>query len=124
MGAFNIVLSILLLAAAVFLIIAILMQSGKSKGVGSAITGGSSETYFGKNKGKSKEKKLALLTTIVAIIFVFLAIVVFVAQEAPDDATPHEHTDITSGSSGSNASTVDSSTVASKTDSPVSNDKK
>ena len=51
MGPLNIVLAILLFASAIFLIIAVLIQSGKSKGVSGAIAGGTSETYFGKNKG-------------------------------------------------------------------------
>ena len=64
----DIILGVILLVAALFLIVAVLLQSGKSKGVG-AISGNSSETYFGKNKGKSIDKKLAVLTTIVAYIY-------------------------------------------------------
>ena len=78
----NIVLSILLLLSAVFLVIAVLMQSGKDKGMG-AIGGGSSETYFGKNKGKSSDKKLSLITTIVAIVFAVIALFTFIIQDAP-----------------------------------------
>ena len=81
MTVLNIILAILLFLAAIFLIVAVLLQSGKSKGVSGAITGGSSETYFGKNKGKSYEKKLSLITTIVAIVFVVLALVAYVTQD-------------------------------------------
>lgn len=79
----DIILGVVLLVAAIFLIIAVLLQSGKSKGVG-AISGSSSETYFGKNKGKSLDKKLAFLTTIVSIIFIVVVLVVYVSQPYVD----------------------------------------
>ena len=85
MTALNIVLAILLFLAAIFLIVAVLIQSGKDKGVSGAITGGSSETYYGRNKGKSKDKKLSLITTIVAIVFVLLAIVAYITQPYTDE---------------------------------------
>ena len=110
MSALNIVLAVLLFVSAIFLIVAVLMQSGKSKGVG-AISGGSSETYFGKNKGKSKDKKLALLTTIVAIVFVVLAILAFVLQEVPPEASTGSNG--SSSVSSSKVDTVDSSSAAS-----------
>ena len=64
----NIFLGILLLLSALFLIAAVLLQNGKSKGTG-VVTGGA-ETFFGKNKGKSIDKKLSILTAIVAVVFV------------------------------------------------------
>ena len=85
MTALNIVLAILLFLAAIFLIVAVLIQSGKDKGVSGAITGGSSETYYGRNKGKSKDKKLSLITTIVAFVFILLAIVAYITQPYTDE---------------------------------------
>ena len=78
----NIFLGILLLLSALFLIVAVLLQNGKSKGTG-VVTGGA-ETFFGKNKGKAIDKKLSMLTTIVAIVFVLLVIIVFVSQDYED----------------------------------------
>ena len=78
-GTFNLIVGIVLLVAALFLIIAVLIQSGKSKGAG-AVTGGSSETYFGKNKGKGIDKKLAILTGIVAVIFVLVVLFAYISQ--------------------------------------------
>jgi len=89
----NIFLGILLLLAALFLIVAVLLQNGKSKGTG-VITGGA-ETFFGKNKGKSIDKKLSMLTAIVAVVFVLLVIIVFVSQDYTDifgGDTDHNHT--------------------------------
>ena len=85
MTALNIVLAILLFLSAIFLIVAVLIQSGKDKGVSGAITGGASETYYGRNKGKSRDKKLSLITTIVAIVFVLLAIVAYITQPYTDE---------------------------------------
>ncbi|MBR2025365.1 MAG: preprotein translocase subunit SecG [Clostridia bacterium] len=78
----NIFLGILLLLAALFLIVAVLLQNGKSKGTG-VVTGGA-ETFFGKTKGKALDKKLSILTTVVAIVFVVLVIIVFVSQDYED----------------------------------------
>lgn len=97
----TIFLSILLFAAAIFLIVAVLLQSGKSKGVSGAITGGSSDTYFGKNKGKSFDKKLSMITTIVAIVFVVLAIVVYVTQDYKAFENPFQNTNTTSSTGSS-----------------------
>lgn len=102
----QLILGILLFVSAIFLIVAVLMQTGKSKGVGSAISGGSSETYFGKNKSKSRDKKLALLTTIVAIIFVVFALLSFIIQ-------PYEDLDAVSTTTTTTASTSGSSTSGS-----------
>lgn len=80
----DIILGVLLIVAAVFLIVAVLIQSGKSKGVSGTISGGSSETYFGKNKSKSLDKKLSILTTVVAIVFMVVVLVVYVSQPYTD----------------------------------------
>jgi preprotein translocase subunit SecG len=58
-----IALDILLLLVSVVLIAAILMQPGKSAGLSGAITGGA-ETFFGRNKAKSYEGKLVLITKV------------------------------------------------------------
>ena len=68
----NIFLGILLLLAALFLIVAVLLQNGKSKGTG-VVTGGA-ETFFGKNKGKSIEAKMKKWTWICLAILAVLSI--------------------------------------------------
>ncbi len=75
-------LGIILILASVFLIFAVLMQSGKAKKLSGTIAGGS-ETFFGKQKGKAIDKLLSKLTTIVAVCFVVLVVVVYVAQDKP-----------------------------------------
>ncbi len=66
----------ILLACALFLIVAVLLQDSQ-KGLSGAIAGGS-DTYYGKNKGKSKQKKLSKLTAIASIVFVVIALATFV----------------------------------------------
>jgi len=55
------------------LVVLVLMQEGKSGGLG-AISG-STDTYWGKNKGRSKEANLVRLTKILAALFIVLAAV-------------------------------------------------
>ena len=71
-------LGILLLVMAIFLIISVLMQSGKSKRLSGTIAGGA-ETFFGKAKGRTIDSVLSKLTTVVAILFVLVVIIVYVA---------------------------------------------
>ena len=63
-----------LIALSIFLVIIVLMQSGKEKGLSGTISGGSTETYFGKSGGNSKEKRLSTLTIIGSAVFVVVAI--------------------------------------------------
>jgi len=79
----EIVLGTILLIAAVFLIVAVLMQSGKSHRLSGSIAGGA-ENFFGKEKGQTADKWLSKATTVVAIVFVLVVIVVYVIQ--PDTA--------------------------------------
>ncbi len=76
MSTISIVFGSILLACALFLIIAVLLQDSQ-KGLSGAIAGGS-DTYYGKNKGKSKQKKLSKLTAIASIVFVVIALATFV----------------------------------------------
>ncbi len=77
----NIVLTVVLLLAAIFLVAVVLIQGGKSEGMSGAITGGSSETFLGKNKSAKTDKLLDRLTVIVATCFVILVLVIYVVQD-------------------------------------------
>ena len=74
MTAIQIIINICLILTSIVLVASVLMQSGDSDGV-SALTGGGSETFFGKNKNSTKEAKLALATKISAGVFVALALI-------------------------------------------------
>ena len=71
----------ILVIAAVFLVVAVLMQSGKSHNLSGTIAG-ASETFFGKSKATTIDRKLGTLTTVAAIIFVVLVLVAYLAQGA------------------------------------------
>lgn len=79
----EIVIGIILILAALFLIGAVLMQSGKSHNLSGTIAGGA-ETFFGKSKASTLDKKLSKATTIVAIVFVVLVLVSYLIQNHSD----------------------------------------
>ena len=85
----EIALGIILMVGAIFLIAAVLMQSGKSHKLSGTIAGGA-ETFFGKTKGKSIDKLFSKLTTIVSIVFVVLVIVVYIFQEKPIESDKND----------------------------------
>lgn len=71
-----IVLGVLLIIFSIFLIVAVLLQQGKNHNLSGTIAGGA-ETFFGKSKAQTMNKKLSLLTTIVAVVFVVFVLVVY-----------------------------------------------
>ena len=73
-----IVLLVLMMLCAIAAIILVLFQPGNSQGIDAL--GGSSETFFGKNKGRSMESKMKKWTIIVLVILAVLALVFFVLQ--------------------------------------------
>ena len=73
MAALRIVLMIILILVSIVFTAIVLMQEGKSAGLG-AISG-AAETYWGKNKGRSMEGALVKLTKILGVVFMLLAIV-------------------------------------------------
>ncbi|QUA53357.1 preprotein translocase subunit SecG [Aristaeella lactis] len=73
------VVSIVLIIAALFMIVTVLLQSSEEGGI-SAISGQSSNSYFSKSKAKTFEAKLALGTKIAAVIFVVLSLVMLIIK--------------------------------------------
>lgn len=87
---------IVVIVMSVFLIIAVLMQQGKQHNLSGTIAG-AADTFFGKTKGSTISKKLSVITSIVAIIFVILVLAFYIVQTpndttAPADTTPVEST--------------------------------
>lgn len=66
------VVTILLIIVSVLMTIIILMQEGKSQGLG-AISG-AAETYWGKNKGRSMEGFLVKFTVGLVVAFFVMAL--------------------------------------------------
>jgi len=73
MAALRIILTIIFILVCLALVVLVLMQEGKSAGLG-AISG-AAETYWGKNKGRSMEGTLVKITKILAVAFILLAVV-------------------------------------------------
>ena len=73
MSTASLILSIIVVVAAVFLICTVLLQSGKNSGVASSI-GGGSDTFLSKNKNSTWDAKLANITKRVAFAFMFLVL--------------------------------------------------
>ncbi|MGN1235767.1 MAG: preprotein translocase subunit SecG [Christensenellaceae bacterium] len=74
----SIILVVAMLLAAIVAIVLVMMQPSNSDGI-QAIQG-SSETFFGKNKGKSIEEKLKKWTGICLAVLGILAIIFYVIQ--------------------------------------------
>ncbi len=68
----------LMFVAAVAAIILVMLTPGNSNGIDAL--GGTSETFYGKNKGKSTEAKLKLWTYICLGVLAVLAIIFFILQ--------------------------------------------
>ena len=73
MSALKIIVTVIYCIVAIAFTASVLMQEGKSAGLGAI--GGMAESYWGKNKGRSMEGHLVLATKIMAILFMVLAIV-------------------------------------------------
>ncbi len=73
MGTLRITLMVIFIVICIALVILVLMQEGKSAGLGAV--SGVAETYWGKNKGRSMEGKLVKITTGLAVAFMVLAVV-------------------------------------------------
>ncbi len=77
MEALKIICTVLFILICVAIVVIVLMQDSKSEGLSSAIAGGagSTNTYWSKNKGRSKEGMMARATIILAVLFIVLSLV-------------------------------------------------
>lgn len=73
MEALRVVINIIFILVCVALTVLVLMQEGKSAGLGSI--SGAAETYWGRNKGRSMEGMLVKITKFLAVFFMLLAAV-------------------------------------------------
>ena len=79
MTALQYVLAILVIIVSVIITALVMLQESKQQGLSGAI-GGAAETFFGKNKGRTMEAKLAKITKIFTVFFfiaVFAAVIIF-----------------------------------------------
>ena len=67
------ILTVIFIIVSLILTVVILMQEGKSAGLGGIA--GAADTYWGKNKGRSMEGILVKITTLCVVLFIVLAAV-------------------------------------------------
>jgi preprotein translocase subunit SecG len=69
----KIILTVIFIIISIALTVIILMQEGKSAGLGAIA--GAADTYWGKNKGRSMEGRLVTGTKILVVLFIVIAAV-------------------------------------------------
>lgn len=74
MSVLDYVFGVLFIIVCIALVVLVLMQEGKNQGLG-AIQGTVENTYWGRNKGRSKEGVLKKITVGLSVLFVVFAIV-------------------------------------------------
>ena len=78
MAVLKIVLTVVYIIVSLALVILVLMQEGKSAGLGSI--SGAAETYWGKNKGRSMDGMLVKITKWLAVAFILLSVVLNISK--------------------------------------------
>ena len=73
MGVLRTVLQVIFILVCIALAAIVLMQEGKTQGLGAI--GGAAESYWGKNKGRSMEGALVKITKYLVIAFIVIAII-------------------------------------------------
>ena len=73
MAVLKTVLTVVFIIICIALTVIILLQEGKSAGLGAL--SGAADTYWGKNKGRSMEGMLVKVTRVLVILFLLISIV-------------------------------------------------
>ena len=74
------ILMVVFIAVCVIMTIVILMQEGKHGGLGALA--GASDSYWGKNKGRSMEGVLVKVTRVLVALFLIIAAILCIAKLA------------------------------------------
>lgn len=75
MTALAIIIAVIDILICIGLVLLVVFQQGSSKGLG--VIGGGAETFFGKTKGRSIDVILKKLTSVAAIVFAVLTIILY-----------------------------------------------
>ncbi len=78
MEVLRMIVTIVFIILCVALTVIILMQEGKSAGLGSIA--GAADTYWGKNKGRSMEGKLVKATTVMVVLFFVISLLLNISS--------------------------------------------
>ena len=74
MAALRIILTILFIIDCIALTVIVLMEEGKDQGLGS-LSGSMTDTYWSKNKSRSIEGRLVKFTTITAVAYIVISVI-------------------------------------------------
>ena len=77
MGALKLIITILQLICGLAIIVAVLVQSGKSAGLSGAI-GGVADSFLAKNKAKTMDAKLDRATKWIGAVFLILTLILLI----------------------------------------------
>ena len=75
MKVFAIVLGVIDIIICIALVLLVVFQEGNDKGMG--VIGGGADTFFGKEKGRTIDKKLKRFTSLLAILFAVITVVLY-----------------------------------------------
>ena len=75
---YHYLVGIVLVLSAVVIVVTVMLQQSKQQGLSGAIAGGA-DTFFEKNKGRTREAFLAKITKIIAVVFFVVALGAVVA---------------------------------------------
>lgn len=80
LAALKIVLEVIFIIICIALTVIILMQEGKSAGLGAIA--GAADTYWGKNKGRSMEGMLVKVTKALVVLFIVISAILNIGSFA------------------------------------------
>ncbi len=78
MAVLKTVLMVIFILVSIILTVIVLMQEGKSAGLGTI--SGAADSYWGKNKGRSREGVLVKVTRALVVLFLVLAAVLHIGR--------------------------------------------
>jgi len=78
MAVLRIILTVIFIIICIAVSAIVLLQEGKSAGLGSI--SGAAESYWGKNKGRSMEGSLVKITRVLTILFLVIAIILNISR--------------------------------------------
>ena len=74
MSAAQLVVNILLIITSLVMIVSVLLQKGDEDAMSALTGGGGNESFLGRNRAKTAQGRLALITKVSASVFVVLAL--------------------------------------------------
>ena len=78
MAVLKTILTVVFILISIGLTVIVLMQEGKSAGLGTI--SGAADTYWGKNKGRSREGVMVKITRVLVVLFLVIAAVLNIGR--------------------------------------------